>query len=120
MEVGQAVGDRDEDRDEIVGRHPAAAGPSDRQASRRGHSSMTKNGSRPVAGSPGSTSKTATTPGWDAAASDRASRSKRAAVAGSSGEVRQEDLDRDVPIEPFVAGSMDGRHAAGPERSRIR
>ena len=46
-------------------------------------SSMTKNGSTPAAGSPGSTSKTATTPGCAAAASDRASRSNRPARTGS-------------------------------------
>ena len=57
-------------------------------------------------------SKTATTPGCDSRAAERASRMNRAVKSRVVGEVRVHDLQRDLAVEPPVERQVDGGHAA--------
>ena len=80
------------------------------------HSSMTKNGSTPAAG----IARIDVEDGDDTGMRGRGERPRLALEAagenGIAGVVRQEDLHRDVAVEPLVPGPMDRRHPTRTER----
>ena len=114
VERRQRIGDRDEDRHELAGRHRAAqAEPVGQRAARTQlhHEERLATG-RGIA-------RVDVEHGDEAGIGDRGHGACLAIEApgqdGVAREVRQEDLDRDVAVEPVVVRAMDGRHAAGSE-----
>ena len=53
--------------------------------------------------------------GWLSAEAARASRSKRSSAGAIVGQLRRQELQRDVPAEPQVLGPVDDAHAAAAE-----
>src|SRR5258705_4045685 len=112
MEIGQAVRDGDEDRDQVVRRHPTTVGEAvgERSAAAELHDEEGLTAGGRVAGVDVEHPNDAPVRGRGEGASLALETGNGRRVVG---EVRQQDLDRDVTLEPLVAGSMDGRHAAG-------